>query len=100
MENKRDLSNSLKRTWVQSKGNSKVAILGVTERMNRDRRQHKLHSMCIYTIYIYTVLCIHTCMYIYTYIYYYTYKLLNQSQIPVQGDLYTVNKYSYPFFTV
>ena len=49
VENKRDPSNSLKRTWVQSKGNNKTAILGVTVgspvRMNRDRRQHKLHSI-------------------------------------------------------
>ena len=76
MENKKDPSNSLKRTWVQSKGNSKVAILGVTvgipERLNRDRRQHELYS----TIY------------------------LHVPTNPVQGDLYTVNKYSYPFFTV
>ena len=58
MENKRDPSNSLKRTWVQSKGNNKTAVLGVTvgipERMNRDRRQHELHSI------IYLHIC--TCM--------------------------------------
>ena len=51
VENKRDPSNSLKRTWVESKGNSKVAILGRAvgnhERMNRDRRKHELHSIHI-----------------------------------------------------
>ena len=76
MENKCDPSNSLKRTWVQSKGNSKAAILGravgIRERMNRDRRQHELHSI----IYLHILLLL----------------LLSQSQILVQGDLYTVNK--------
>ena len=55
MENKRDPSNSLKRTWVQSKGNNKTAILGRAvgnREMNRDRRQHESHSI----IYIHILL--------------------------------------------
>ena len=41
VENKRDPSNSLKRTQVESKGNNKTAILGRAvgnREMNRDRR--------------------------------------------------------------
>ena len=52
VKNKRDPSNSLRRTLVQSKGNNKAAILGVTvgnpERMNRDRRQHNYTALYTY----------------------------------------------------